>query len=546
MSALARTAPTVFDRNDYVGPLFDVQRADRVVQFIECLLVPSGFGAGEPFKVRDWQKKFIYDVYAPIDIDTRKRLVRRAILSISRKNGKTGLIAALVLVHLVGPESVINGEIYSAANDRDQAGIVFKMVAQIVRLDPELGAMLRVVDSTKTVACMGNGSFYKAVSAEAGTKHGLNPNVVIFDELAQAKNRELYDVLDTSFGGREEPLFITISTQSRDPEHILSQLIDDGLNSGDMTTVCHLYEVPLGDKHNPVDIFDESTWYLANPALGDFRSLEDLRSIANKASRMPAEEPKFRNLYLNQRVSMVSSLIARVEWESCEGDSELLRPGERVYAALDLSSTNDLTALVLTSAEDGDRLKPYFWKPVDLLEEHSDRDFGKGNHHYIEWVRDGYLETTPGKTIDNDHIAERIGEVSKQYEIVGLAYDRWRIKNLMQSFERVGVAAQMGEGDGINLHEWGQGYKDMAPAVDEFERAVLEHSLVHPQNPVLTWNVANAVVVTDPSGNRKLDKEKAKFRIDGAVATAMALGFKRRDMGNEGKSYLQEAELIIL
>lgn len=540
------SSPGAFNIDDYAGPHFDIARAERVCRFIECLTIPSGFGAGGPFVLRSWQRKFIYDVYSPLHPDTRRRMVRRAILSVARKNGKTSLIGALVLAHLIGPESVRNGEIYSAANDREQASIVFKFVAQIIRADEELMSLLKVIDSTKTVSCLGNGSFYKAVSAEAGTKHGLNPIFVIYDELAQAKNRELYDVLDTSFGGREEPLFITISTQSRDPEHVLSQLIDDGLNSDDPTTVCHLYEVPLGDKKNPVDIFDEETWRLANPALDDFRSLDDLRSIANKAFRMPAEEPKFRNLYLNQRVSMVASLIARAEWESCEGDNELLRPGERVYAGLDLSSTNDLTSLVLTSAEDGDRLKPFMWKPADLLEEHSDRDFGKGNHHYVEWAREGYLETTPGKTIDNDHIAERIGEIAKQYEIVGIAYDRWRIKNLMQSFERAGVAAQLGDGDGIPLHEWGQGYKDMGPAVDEFERAVLEGSLIHPQNPVLTWCVANAVVTTDPAGNRKLDKEKAKYRIDGAVATCQALGFKRRDMGDEGKSYLQEMELVIL
>lgn len=230
--------------------------------------------------------------------------MRRAFLSIARKNGKTAPIAALVLAHLVGPEAIQNGEIYSAANDREQAAQVFKMARQIVDADPELSAIVRVIPSTKPLACYGNGSFYRAISAEAGTKHGFNPSLVIFDELAEAKDRELYDVLDTSMGARAEPLFVTISTQSNDPEHILSKLIDDGLSAKDPTIVCHLYEVPEEQEN----IFDPKCWKLANPALGDFRDLDDLKAIAAKAQRMPAEEPKFRNLYLNQRVAPVASL----------------------------------------------------------------------------------------------------------------------------------------------------------------------------------------------------------------------------------------------
>ena len=174
----------------------DAGRAERIVAFIECLTVPSGEGQGGPMKLRPWQRRFVSDVYGPV-APSGRRLVRRAVLSIARKNGKTALIAALVLVHLVGPEAVSNGEIYSAANDREQAAQVFKVARQMVDADPELSAMITVVPSTKTLVCRANGSFYRALSAEAGTKHGLNPTVAIFDELAQAKNRELYDVLDT-------------------------------------------------------------------------------------------------------------------------------------------------------------------------------------------------------------------------------------------------------------------------------------------------------------------------------------------------------------
>lgn len=460
-----------------------------------------------------------------------RRVVRRAILSIARKNGKTALIAALVLVHLVGPEAIQNGEIYSAANDREQAAQVFKVAKQIVEADSELSDMIRVIPSTKTLACYAYGSFYRAISAEAGTKMGLNPTFAIFDELAQAKSRDLYDVLDTSMGARAEPLFAVISTQSNDPEHILSKLIDDGLNSNDPTIVCHLYEVPEG-----ADIFDPVEWKKANPALGDFRSLEDLTAIAAKAKRMPADEPKFRNLYLNQRCSPVSSLIPRAEWMACAGTVGF-KPREDVYLALDMSGVVDLSALVMGSASDPTKVDAFFWKPAELLEEHSHRDFGSGNRRYIEWRDQGYLLTSPGRSIDPAVIATKIAELWGEYNILGLAYDRWRIKDILREFDRIGFDAYEDRADasgpGLRLVPWGQGYKDMAPAVDALQLAVTERRLVHSSNQVLNWNIANAVAVNDPAGNRKIDKEKVRFRIDGAVTVTMMLGLKARDRSNQ-------------
>ena len=458
-----------------------------------------------------------------------RRNVRRAILSIARKNGKTALIAALVLVHLVGPEAEQNGEIYSAANDREQAAQVFKVARQIVEADTELSEIVRIIPSTKTLNCYANGSFYRAISAEAGTKHGLNPTFVIFDELAQAKNRDLYDVLDTSMGARAEPLFVVISTQSNDPEHILSKLIDDGINARDPTIVCHLYEVPEDCK----DIFDPKVWKKANPALGDFRSLADLKAIADKAERMPAEEPKFRNLYLNQRVAPISSLISRREWMACVGPVEFAEK-EEVYLALDMSAVVDLTALVMGSAGDITKVKAFAWKPEELLREHSDRDFGSGNGRYVQWHKDNHLLVSPGRSIDPAVIAMHIAELWKQYKILGLAYDRWRIADILREFDRIGFAAwedkgQDKKGSGLRLIPWGQGFKDMAPAIDALELAVIDRTLVHSSNPVLNWSMGNAVAITDPAGNRKLDKDKARFRIDPAVALTMMCGLKSRD-----------------
>lgn len=513
-------------------------RAKRVIDFIERLTVPSGKGRGKPFKLIREQKLFIRDIYEP-HRDGR-RAVRRAILSIARKNGKTALIAAIVLAHLVGPEAIPNGEIYSAANDRDQAAIVYKFARQIVELEPELRAEIELVPSTKTMVARTTGSVYRAISAEAGTKHGYLPSLVIYDELAQAKNRDLYDVLDTSFGAAHEPLFITISTQSNDPEHILSKLIDDGLSRTDPSIVCHLY---AADEN--CDLDDQTQWAKANPALGVFRDRDDLVAAIRKAKRLPADEPKVRNLLLNQRVAPYASLISREEWMACAGAVEI-PAGDDVYLALDLSSVVDLTALMVGSATDPALVMPYFWKPSEHLEEHSKRDFGSGNLRYVEWAESGHLLTSPGKTIDPAVVAVFVAELSQRYRIRGIAYDRWRMQDLLREFDRIGLQAYedkaagaddgvkrtlraMKEGAGLRLVAWGQGFRDMAPAIDALEQGIITRKLIHPSNPILNWNMANAVSLTDPAGNRKLDKEKVRFRIDGAVALAMLMGLRSRD-----------------
>jgi phage terminase large subunit-like protein len=517
----------------------DRERANKVIRFIQCLIVPTGEGSGKPFKLRRWQKRFIRDIYEPTNRKTGRRIVRRAILSIARKNGKSALIACLALVHLVGPEAIPHGEIYSAANDRDQASIIFKVAQQIVEADPELLQRIDLVPSKKTMVGRRTGSVYRAISAEAGTKLGYNPSVVIYDELAQAKSRNLYDVLDTAMGARAEPLFVTISTQSNDPEQILSKLIDDGLNAKDPRIVCHLYAVPEDCE----DVFEPSVWKQANPALGDFLNVEDMIADADKAKRLPAEEPRFRNLRLNQRVAPHSSLISRAEWEACLGAVDF-EDGEEIYLSLDMSAVLDLTALVIGSTGDKTKIQPVFWKPEDLLRDHSDRDFGSGSGRYQEWRDQGYLEVCHGRSIDPGIVARRIAELHNRYRIKGLVYDRWRVADLLREFDRVGLASfedsdekMKRRGSGVRLVPWGQGFRDMGPAIDALEREVTERTLVHPGNPVLTWNMANAVATMDPAGNRKIDKEKAIFRIDGAVALAMLCGLKSRDRATPAKSY---------
>jgi phage terminase large subunit-like protein len=223
-------------------------------------------------------------------------------------------------------------------------------------------------------------------------------------------------------------------------------------------------------------------------------------------------------------------LIARAEWFACAGAVEF-NEGEDVYLGLDLSSVIDLTALVMGSADEPMRVQSWFWKPADLLREHSDRDFGAGNLRYVEWHAAGQLRLSPGKSIDPAVVALFIAELSRRYRIRGLAYDRWRIDELLREFDRLGLQAYKDgdKGDGLRLVPWGQGFKDMGPAIDALELAITERSLIHSNNPLLNWNIGNAIATSDPAGNRKLDKGKARFRIDGAVALAMLLGLRARD-----------------
>jgi len=510
------------------------QRVQNIINFIELLYVPSGDGQGGTFKLMDFQKEFINNVYGPVD-ENGKRIVRRAILSMGRKNGKTMMVACLSLVHLWGPEKVMNGENYSVANDRDQASIIFRYCCQIIRADPELSAAIQITESTKTMIALDTMSVYRAVSSEAGTKMGLSPSFVSYDELAQSKNRELYDAFDTSMGARYEPLFITISTQSPDPQHPLSILIDQGLSKQIPSTYCKLYAVP----DDAEGIFDNmEVWKLANPALGVFRSLDDITEMAKRAKQMPSFESSFRNLNLNQRIDAKSPLIPRAEWIGCRGEdgaTEIIS-GEDIILGLDLSGKTDLTALIGVSSGESDKVKSWFWKPKDTLDEHEKRD----RVPYALWERQGHIKTTPGKSIQYSFIAQELAEISKVYNIVGIAFDRYRIDDLRNAMDGIGLNSYIEKKDpkgnpivepsgGIRMVPWGQGYASMTGAVEALEGSILDRVLVHDGHPCLTWNISNAMVISDAAGNRKLDKSQVRFRIDGAVALAMAIGLKSRD-----------------
>ena len=494
-----------------------LSRAERVIAFIETLKITSGFHAGQYIKLRDWQRKIVLGIYES-DADGRRK-TRQALVTIPRKNGKTQLAAALALAHLVGPETEPRGQIYSAAADRDQAALLYREMIAMLNEAPDLLDRVVIRDFNKHIEDTITGSTYQALSSDARKAHGLNASFVVGDELAQWRGRDLYDNLLTSMGARAEPLMVNISTQSANPHSIMSELVQYGeqILSGavdDPSFYACIYTAPLDS-----DPWDEETWKACNPALGDFRSLEEMRTAAAQAQRMPARELSFRLLYLNQAVDADTRFINAADWLACKGPIDLdYLKGKTCFGGLDLGSTRDLTTLqlVFPDGQDGYDVVSFFWVPDDNLQGRSERD----RVPYPTWAKDGFIEPTPGRAIDRRFLAIRLGQIASQFDVQSIAYDRWRIEDLKQVLADEGIE--------LRLTEWGQGYKDMGPAVDALEAAVLDVRLCH-DSPVLDWNAANAVVTQDPAGARKIAKDKSIERVDGLVALAMAIGLHQRE-----------------
>ncbi len=517
-----------------------MDRSERVITFLETLRAPDGTKVGQPFVLRDWQKDMIRSVYGPRD-EHGKRVVRTALFSAGRKNGKTALVSGLCLCHLCGPEAIRNGQLYSVAYDREQASILYKYMTAMIYMDEELVDRLNVVESRKKVFDRVSGSEFSALSSETKGKHGKSSSFIAYDELAQfGSDRSLYDVMHTSTGAHDDPLEWVFSTQAPEDFAILSELIDYGkkVNAGeivDPTFKAFVYEVGLDEE----DIWNEDVWKKANPALGDFRSLAEMRDFAEKSKHMPSSEATFRNLYLNQRIDAAAHFITPTIWKQCGGGVD---PGVfedvKCRGGLDLSSKNDLTALVFAAEDDDGQIHVLcnFWTPLDGLKEKEQRDRAP----YTTWVKEGYLEAKPGKTIDYGWVARRIGELNGILNIESIRFDRWRIADLQRELVDAGVDCWV-EGvdwspgdnsrppDGLRLIPHGQGYKDMNPAVERVEDLLVEKKIRHGNHPVLTWCASNTRVQSDPAGNRKFDKLKSTGRIDGIVAMAMAVGTKSQE-----------------
>jgi phage terminase large subunit-like protein len=486
----------------------ELTRGEKNIKWIQdhCV-IPEGRDVGRPVVLRDWQRDWIKRIY------DNPAGTRRAIISVGRKNAKSTLAAFLLLLHLCGREHKVNSSLYSAAQSKEQAAIIFRTAAKIVRLSPHLRDFIVIRETIKQLECPRLGTLYHALSAEASTAMGLSPIFIIHDELGQCRSArsELYEALETATGAQDEPLSIVISTQAPTDKDLLSQLIDDAQAGHDPRIIVSLYTAP-----KDLDPFAESTIRLANPAFGDFLNAREVLGMAEAARRLSSKEADYRNLILNQRVEASSPFISLSLWEACGAKPEPLDELD-VYGGLDLSAVNDLTALVLIGQRDGIwHVHPTFWLPGDGLAEKAAHD----RVPYDLWHKEGYLQAAPGKSVDYEDVAIFLRSVFDRYQIRKIGFDDWAFTHLKPWLIKAGfsegtIAAQ--------FESFRQGSKSMTPALRVLEGEILNGRLAHGGHPVMSMCMANAVVQgTDDA--RRLDKLRSRGRIDGAVALAMAMG----------------------
>jgi len=504
-----------------------LSRDQRVIKFLEWLPITKGPLAGQTMRLLPEQRLFVQEIYGNLDRNGLRRR-RIGIKSEPKGNGKTGLIAGLCMCHLVGPEAEPRGEIYSAAIDRQMAALIFAEMEAMIFAVPEFSRVCNVVRFHKRIEVIGDvlaaGSTYEALSADARRAHGLAPSLFCYDELAQAKDRVLLDNLVNGLGKRKEALGLVISTQAPDDDHPLSQLIDEGLRHEDGPLYVQLLAAP-----EDADPFAERTWRLCNPALGKFLSLSEMRDAATRAQQIPAFESSFRNLRLNQRIDSREEdrLVSHAVWKTGEVpiDRERLQ-GRQCYAGLDLSGKHDLTALVLAFPDDDPEpsfdLLPFFWTPEGQLSGRKPAE----RERFREWLGQGFMTAVPGPTVRYGYVAQQLIELSREFEIQAIGYDRWRIDDFKTDLDDVDANFP------APLEPFGQGFKDMSPAVEWFAELALTGRLRHAGHPVLMSSVASAIVITDPAGNHKVDKERGNkrgiVRVDGAVAMLIALELAKR------------------
>jgi len=495
----------------------DKQRALDVIEFVQMLHAVDDF-YGQPLKLLDWQYQVLWDVYGTVN-EAGYRQYRFAYLEIPKKNGKTTLIAALALYHLVCDPP--GGQIYCCAADRGQAELVYKAALGMIEQEPEFDGVLKVLDSRKEIRNLQTGTVLKVLSAEAYTKHGLNPTVVIFDELHAQPNRELWDTMTFGSGSaRKEPLYWTITTAGDDPDrksigweiHEYARKVRDG-EINDPHWYVKIYGIP--EDAEDIDIFDEKLWYEVNPSLGHTISIESLRQEALLARNSESAERLFRWLRLNQWIS-----TKRVGWQPLTlwdkttgdwGRSELV--GKKCYPGIDLSSTTDLTGVCyLFPPQEGiPEWRAIFeaWIPEDNMKERVRKD----GVPYDRWVNQKYLHATPGDVVDYDFVEAQLLSAFKTYEIPAAGADPWNSRMLTQRLMRAGM----------DVVEIPQNMKHLSPAMKMIETLMKRGLMTHEPHPVARWCWGNVVVAVDGNENIKPMKNKSKERIDLTVAMINAM-----------------------
>lgn len=525
---------------------FDEKKADRACEFFPTFLTHiEGDKGGQPFYLEDWQKAIIGAIFGWKMKDSIGRIVRRyreVLIYVPKKNGKTPLIAGINI--LVGIDDDEAGQVnFCTAGDRTQAGYLFRWMKDMVGNEPELNNRCEIFGESegainRTIVFKGSGGRVSVISSKPTTKHGGNLHLITIDELFAQNDRDLVDALTTSMASlnRAQPLIIYITTADTKGESICNEIYDRACAvrdrpGRDIRFLPVIYEAGKKD-----DWRSERTWRKANPNLGISVSLDYLRGAYKKARAIASYENTFKRFHLNMRTESTSRWITSGTWDACgEKFDEKTLEGEACIGGLDLSntSTDGLTSLMLMFKKDDIYyLRPYFWIPADTVEELGKRHKGS---NYRQWIKQGYLRTTPGNAIDHDAVRIKISglrkvlgvrELLKQkfiedntgiseiYNIRECAYDRWAAMQLVNQLT----------GDGLEMVEFGQGFGSMSGPTKEFERLLVARKIRHNNNPVLAWMAGNVVVDIDAAKNYKPNKAKSGALIDGIVTAIMCLG----------------------
>jgi phage terminase large subunit-like protein len=492
---------------------------------------------GKPFLLTDWEEEIISALMGTLTEDGKRRY-RKAYLSMPRKCGKSTLMAGLLLYFLVViSEKHRFMQIYSAAGSSEQAGVVFRCAAEMVRQSPQLSKIIRIIEFTKRMRNLRTDATYFVLSRESATAHGINAAMCVFDETFNQKDSFLWDAIERSMGTQPEPLLVSISTAGTNRESLCRRLYDYGkkVNSGevvDPTFYTRIYEADDSD-----DWEDEAVWLKANPSIkSGFRFLDEMRSSFNRAREIPSEENMFRNQYLNMWAAAEVRWIASAVWDGCGAPftiSEL--EGRECWVGLDLGASRDITAAVFLfpplNDDDIFRLVCFFWIPSENIEERGRKDGAP----YSSWVKAGFIMTTPGNIVDYAGIRSTLNEFAGKFKILGVGIDPWNSAQIAPALVE----------DGFEVVDIRQGYQTLSAPMKEFERLLLSKKISHNNNPVLRWMADSTVVVTDPAGNIKPDKSQRNRRIDGIVASIIAISIFMKAPKESGSVYDHRGILTI-
>ena len=510
------------------GFWFDPDAGERVATFFRRFLRHSkGRFAGQPFELLPWQRDLVDRLYGWKRPDGTRRY-RESSVWVPKKNGKSTLIAGLELYHLVA-DGEPGAEVYTGARDRKQSSIIYRECESMVRASPELATRLKLVPSTKRIVFTDANAFLEALSADVGSKEGLNPSYSCIDELHVQHDRRLYDTLRYGGTARTQPLLQTISTAGDEVESIGREIWDHSHAVIDGTISDPAF-LPIVYAASPDDDFeDPSVWRKANPSMGFTMDETRFGEELTAAKRSPSDWSSFLRYRLNLWLGSTDRYLDLAAWNACGAPFDPAElDGLPCWCGLDLATTTDLAAFA--ALYPGGRATWHFWLPKDGIEEASRRD----RVDYREWARQGFVTPTPGRVIDYSFIRAAILTHNDRCPITQLGTDPYNARQL---------CTQLREQDGLNVVEVRQGYLSLSGPTKELGRMTMANEIRHGSNPVANWQADNACVESDPAGNIKLSKRASRRRIDGLAALVNAIACR---IAGEGEPVVYEDRGLLI